>query len=176
MSSLNTSASHVPRSNQYDRTVINNAQLNALVDQVFTRVLDKAKTRLVHYNALTDKYDLETLDVARVANARTQNTVNLERFLPDEPSVDIKFTVFNHTCPICLASFEHAQFLLRHFTTDHVLGKPVYKCTICSDEISYMPLDEFFRHCFIDEKHLNWFLGKMENYCRWVFLCDIWAK
>lgn len=153
------SSSHTPRSNQHDRTVLNNAQLNVLVDKVFARVLDLAHTRRINFNSLNNQYELETLDLERIENSRSLNTPRLDRFLPDDPLTDIKFMVFNHTCPICLASFENAQFLVRHFNNQHVLAKPTYRCSVCTDEIKYMSIDDYFRHCFCDDEHLNWFLG-----------------
>lgn len=156
------------RSNQYDRTVLNNAQMNTLVDRVFARVLDLAQARRIHFNAARSQYELETLDVATIRHAHVLNKPSLDRFLPptdaaaaaDDDKNDIKFTVLNHTCPVCLVSFECAQFLVRHFTNAHVLAKPTYKCSVCTGEIKYMSIDDYFRHCFSDEEHLTWFFGE----------------
>jgi hypothetical protein len=151
-------STHTPRSNQHDRSVLNNAQLNVLVDQVFNRVLELAQTRPIQYNPLSKQFEIETIDVKCLENVNDHNIPQLEKFLPDESGTDIKFMVFNHTCPICLVSFENSKFLVRHFTSEHVVAKPTYKCPICTED-KYMSIDDYFKHGFSDETHLDFFLG-----------------
>jgi hypothetical protein len=137
-------------------TLLNNSQLNALADKIYTRVLDLAQSRPLHFSTQANQFELESLDLARIRSVSTHNVPDLSVFLPPDDALEVKYNVLNHTCPICLASFEQAKFLVNHFTQQHVMNKPAHKCLICNE---FMTLDEYFRHILVvDEKHSTRFL------------------
>ena len=135
-----------------DTPMLNNVQLNVLVEKIFSRVLDLAQTRPLHLRH-SDGYEFETVDLNAVSNVP-----DLDEFLSAYTEEDIKFNVLNHTCPVCLISFEQAKFVVRHFVHEHALTKPAYKCANCNE---FMPIDDYLRHLLLlDGKHTSRFWGK----------------